>query len=182
VRFVALALALAATAHAGSDAAVAMSAMKGVEDTINEQFAHDKADPVDPWEPLGDARGTYLPGYGAVFTFEMSLVNVTPMMPFHASVSPQEVKAVHTRKIKKLPLLKSAMQDLFVKSATALTTLPAGERITVEAFLDYFTFEDRAGLPRRLIMTASRQKIMDAVARHAGTAQFATLIEERDEQ
>lgn len=186
MRFVSLmavaALSFAGLVYAGTEPTVTVSAMKVVEDTINGQFLHDAADPVDPWEPLGDARGTYLPGYGAVFTFEMSLVNVTPITPFHASVSAQEIKSVHARKIKKLPLLKNAMRDLIVKSATTLSTLPSTEQITVEAFLDYFSFEDRASLPRRLIMTASRQKILDAVARHAAAAEFATLIEERDEQ
>jgi len=168
--------------YASSEPTVTMSALKAVEDTINRQFVHDLADPVDPWQPLGDARGTYLPGYGAVFTFEMSLVNVTPITPFHVEVTPQEVKSVHARKIKKLPLVRSAMRDLIVKSATALSSLPSTEQITLEAFLDYFSFEDRTGLPRRLIMTANRQKVLDAVARHATAAELATLIGEREEQ
>jgi hypothetical protein len=168
--------------YATTEATVTVSALKAVEDAINSQFVHDVADPVDPWEQLGDARGTYLPGYGAVFTFEMSLVNVMPITPFHLEISPQEVKAVHARKVKKLPVLKSAMRDLIVKSATTLSALPPTQQITVEGFLDYFSFEDRTTLPRRLIMTASRQKILDAVARHAAAAEFATLIEERQEQ
>ncbi len=176
------ALSFAGLVYANSEPTVTVSALKAVEDTINSQFVHDLVDPVDPWEPLGDARGTYLSGYGAVFTFEMSLVNVTPITPFHASISAQEVKSVHARKIRKLPLLKIAMRDLMVKSATTLSTLPSSEQITVDAFLDYFSFEDRANLPRRVVMTASRQKILDAVARHAAAAEFATLIEEHEEQ
>lgn len=168
--------------YAGSEPTVTMSALKVVEDTINRQFQHDVAEPIDPWEPLGDARGTYVPGYGAVFTFEMSLVNVTPITPFHVEISPQEIRAVHARKIKKLTPLQSAMRDLIVRAATALSALPPNEQITIEVFLDYFSFEDRTNLPRRLTMTASRQKIMDAVARHASEADFAALIEERDEQ
>ena len=178
-------MAIAALAYASSEPVVTVSALKVVEDTINRQFVHDTVDPVDPWEPLGDARGTYLPGYGALFTFEMSLVNVTPITPFHAEISPQEIKSVHGRKIKKLPLVKTAMRDLIVKSTAtlSLSAMPPTEHdFTVEAFLDYFSFEDRTNLPRRLIMTANRQKIVDAVARHAAAAEFATLIEERDEQ
>jgi hypothetical protein len=181
VRVLAL-MAVAALAYASSEPAVTMPALKALEDTINMRFVHDLADPIDPWEPLGDARGTYLPDYGAVFTFEMSLVNVMPITPFHAEISAQEIKLVHARKIKKLPLVKTAMRDLIVKSATTLTAMPSTEQITVEAFLDYFSFEDRTNLPRRLVMTASRQKILDAVARHAAATEFATLIEERDEQ
>ena len=187
MRFVPLmavaALGFGGLVYAGSEPVMSLSALKVVEDTINRQFAPDLKDyAADSWEPLGDSRGTYLPGYGAVFTFEMSLVNVTPITPFHATISAQEIKAVHARKIRKLALLKNAMRDLIVKSATALSTLPPTEQITVEAFLDYFSFEDRANLPRRLVMTASRQKILDAVARHAVTGEFATLIEEREDQ
>jgi hypothetical protein len=74
------------------------------------------------------------------------------------------------------------MRDLIVKSATALSAIPPTEQITFEAFLDYFSFEDRTGLPRRLVMTANRQKLLDAVARHAPVAELAALIQEREEQ
>jgi hypothetical protein len=175
-------MAFAARAYASSEPAVSVSALKVVEDATNRQFLHDAADPADPWDQLGDARGTYLTGYGAVFTFEMSLVNVEAITPFHVEVTAQEVKSVHARKMKKLPLLKSAMRDLIVKSATALSAIPPTEQITFEAFLDYFSFEDRTGLPRRLVMTANRQKLLDAVARHAPVAELAALIQEREEQ
>ena len=106
---------------------------------------------------------------------------MTPPFPFHPEISPAEIKDIHARKLKKLPLLKSAMRDLIVKAASSLITLPPTEQITFEAFLDSFSFEDRTGLPRRLTMTASRQKILDAVARHATADDLAALIEIREE-
>src|ERR1700722_14310911 len=78
---------------------VSISALNKIEKATNERFAPDAG---DPWELLGDARGTYLPGYGGLFTFEMSLVNVQPISPFHMTVTPQEIKSIHERKIKKL--------------------------------------------------------------------------------
>lgn len=170
--------AFAGLVHAGNEPVVSISALKVVEEAINKQFQIDSA---DPWEPLGDARGSYLPGYGAVFTFEMSLVNVAPLTPFHLTVTSQEIKTIHDRKIKKLAVLKSTMRDLIVRAASSLTTLPSAEQITLEAFLDNFSFEDRTGLPRRFTMTASRQKLLDAVAHHATPANLAALIEEREE-
>jgi hypothetical protein len=172
-------LAFAGLVYASNEPVVSLASLKVVEDAATKLFMPDS---IDPWEALGDARGTYLAGYGTVFTFEMSLVNVTPITPFHVEITAQEIKSVHARKIKKLPVLKSAMQDLIVKAATSLTTQPPTEQITFEAFLDYFSFEDRTNLPRRLVMTVSRQKILDAVARHAPATEFATLIEEREEQ
>jgi hypothetical protein len=157
---------------------VPISALQRVEKATNDRFAPDAG---DSWALLGDARGTYLPGYGGLFTFEMSLVNVQPITPFHMTVTPQEIKTVHERKIKKLVVLKSAMRELLLQSATSLSTLPPTEQITFEAYLIAFSFEDRTGLPRRLTMTASRQKLLDAVTNHATPAALAALIEEREE-
>jgi len=157
---------------------VSISALQKIEKATNDRFAPDAG---DPWALLGDARGTYLPGYGGLFTFEMSLVNVQPITPFHMTVTPQEIKTVHERKIKKLVVLKSAMRELMLQSAASLSTLPPTEQITFEAYLIAFSFEDRTGLPRRLTMTASRQKLLDAVANHATPAALASLIEEREE-
>jgi len=179
LKAVVAALLFAGILFAGSEPVVSISALKAVEEITNKQFL--PVAEIDPWDPLGDARGSYLPGYGALFTFELSLTNVTPPFPFHPEISPAEIKDIHARKLKKLPLLKSAMRDLIVKAASSLITLPPTEQITFEAFLDSFSFEDRTGLPRRLTMTASRQKILDAVARHATADDLAALIEIREE-
>lgn len=157
---------------------VSISALQRVEKAANERFAPDAG---DPYELLGDARGTYVPGYGGFFTFEMNLVNVQPITPFHMTVSPQEVRSIHERKIKKLVALKSAMRDLMLQSAASLSTLPPTEQITFEAFLIHLSYEDRSGLPRRLTMTTSRQKLLDAAAKHATPADLASLIEVREE-
>jgi hypothetical protein len=157
---------------------VSIAALQRVEKATNDRFAPEA---TDPWALLGDARGTYLPGYGGLFTFEMSLVNVQPITPFHMTVTPQEIKSVHERKIKKLAVLKSAMRELLLQSAASLTTLPPTEQITFEAYLISFSFEDRAGLPRRLTMTLQRQKLLDAAANHATPAALAALVEEREE-
>jgi hypothetical protein len=163
---------------AESEPVVSVSALKAVEAATDKQF---QPDATDPWDLLGEARGTYLPGYGAVFTFEMNLVNVTPISPFHMTVTPQEVKSIHERKLRKLVLLKGAMRDLLVKAASSLNTLPPAEQITFEAYIFAFSFEDRTGLPRRLTVTANRQKLLDAVALHATPADLAAIIEVQEE-
>lgn len=174
----ALLLALAGICSAASEPLVSVSALKEVEKISDARF---QPDANDPWELLGFTRGTYLPGYGAVFTFEMNLVNVTPLSPFHTTITKEEVRAVHERKIRKLVLLKSAMYDLLAQAASSLSTLPATEKITFQALLINLSFEDRTGLPRRITMTANRQKLLDAVARHAKPADLAALIEAQEE-
>jgi hypothetical protein len=73
------------------------------------------------------------------------------------------------------------MRDSVVKAASSLQTLPPSESIVFEAHLLNNPYEDYSGLPWRVTMTANRQKIMDAVARHAAPAEISSLIEERKE-
>ena len=171
---------VAVLAHPGSTpevnaSRVPVAALNEIEKTTNDRFTS------DPWDSLGDTRGSYLPGYGAIFTFEMSLVRVTPISPFHLTTSPEEIKSVHDRKVKQLAVLKDAMRDMLVKAAATLTTLPPSEQICFEAYFFSQSFEDHRGLPQRLSMTANRQKLMDAVARHAKPAEISALVEEREE-
>lgn len=169
------AVSFAMPVSAGSDASVSVSALKSVEQFTDSQFSG------EPWELLGDTRGTYLPGYGVVFTFELSLVYVSPLTPFHLTATPQEIKSIHDRKIKQLAILREGMRSLLVKAASTLTGVAPAESIVIEAHLLGQPFEDHAGLPWRLTMTAQRQKLLDAVAHHATPADIAALIEERKE-
>jgi hypothetical protein len=176
---VALLMAMAAAAW-GQTAkpAIPLTTLKEVEKAANARLI---AGPADPWSVLGDARSTYLPGGGTVVTFELALANLTPISPFHPSVSPEERRSAHDRKVKNLAALKVAMREMIARAATGLTAMPGNEQITFEAFLFNFNWEDRAGLPERLTVCANRQKVADAVARHASAAEMASLFEERSE-
>jgi hypothetical protein len=157
---------------------VSASTLKEVEKGADMRLL---AAPADPWNVLGNARSTYLPGYGAVITFEMTLANLTPISPFHQSVTEKERRAGHDRKVKNLIALKVAMREMVAQAATALATMPGREQITLEAFLFNFNWEDRTGLPDRITICANRQKIVDAVAHHATVKEMASLFEERSE-
>jgi hypothetical protein len=176
---IALFLAMAAVSWAQSAApAVTVKDIRGVEKATDTRLL---AAPADPWGVLGDARGTYLPGYGAVFTFELTLANLTPISPFHMTVTPEEKRTGHSRKLKNLAALKIAMRDMVTHAATALDAMPGNEQIIFEAFLFNFNWEDRTGLPDRVTVCATRQKVADAVARHASAAEMASLFEEHSE-
>jgi len=157
---------------------ISIKALKEVEKATDGRL---RAPAQDPWGILGDARGTYLPGYGALFTFEMALANLAPVTPFHLTVTPAEKKSGHDRKVKNLITLKAAMREMIVTAATVLAAMPADEQITFEAYLFSFNWEDHAGLPERVTFSASRQKVADAVARHATAIEMASLFEERSE-
>jgi hypothetical protein len=158
--------------------AVSLTSLKEVEKATDTRLL---AAPADPWNVLGNARGTYLPGYGTIVTFELTLANLTPVSPFHPTVTAQDKRSGHDRKAKNLIALKAAMREMVEHAATALATMPGGEQITFEAFLFNFNWEDRTGLPDRLTICANRQKLADAVTRHANAKEMASLFEERSE-
>jgi hypothetical protein len=175
----ALVMTMAAAAWAEtSKTAVPLATLKEVEKATDTRLL---AGPADPWSVLGDARSTYLPGDGIVVSFELALVNLTPVTPFHATITPQEKRSAHDRKVKNLVALKAAMREMIAHTATTLTAMPGNEQITFEAFLFNFNWEDRAGLPDRLTVCASRQKVADAIARHTSATEMASLFEERSE-
>ena len=175
----ALFLAIATTAWGQAPKpSVPLATIKEVEKTTNTRLG---VAPADPWNVLGDARGTYLPGYGTLVTFELTLANLTPISPFHPAVTVQEKRSGHDRKVKNLAALRMAMREMAASAAAKLSAMPANEQVTFEAFLFYFSYEDRTGLPDRLIICANRQKIADALARHASATEMASLFEERSE-
>jgi hypothetical protein len=176
-----IALFLVMTAVSWAQTSKSAVPLKTVQEVEKATDARLLQAPADPWNVLGDARGTYLPGAGAVFTFELTLANLTPISPFHPTATAEEKRSGHTRKTKNLIALKAAMRDMIAHAATTLATMPGEEQITFEAFLFNFSYEDRTGLPDRLTVCANRQKVADAVARHASTTEMASLFEERSE-
>jgi hypothetical protein len=160
-------------------AAVEPAGLKTVEGSINDKLRSNLADPFDM---LGRARGSYLPGYGAVFTFELNLVTLSPLAntPFGQTISPKEISALHDRKLKKLDVLRDSMRDLMLSAGSTLTAVPAGERVQIEAFLFNYRWENAAGLPHKVVMTAERQKLADAKASKASAADLASIIQETE--
>ncbi len=150
-----------------------------VEKSINEEFANASGDPYDL---LGNARGTYLGGYGALFTVELDLVNASSITPnpFKQTVTPQEIAATRERKLKKLTILRESMRSLMVNAGGTLEGLPPNERVSMEAVLFYNKWEDSRGMPRRLFLSAEKQKLLAARAGHAGQTELAGIIEEQE--
>jgi hypothetical protein len=112
----------------------------------------------------------------------MNLVTLPPLAfsPFSQTTSPQELTALHDRKVKKLAALRDAMHDLMLTAGGALTTLAGDERVTMEAFLFNYRWEKTAGLPHKLVMTAERQKLVDGKGGKLSTADLAAIIQETE--
>lgn len=137
----------------------------------------------DPYELLGTARGTSLNGYGAVFTAELDLINAGSFSPnpFKPKVSPQELASVRERKEKNLKILRDQMRTMMINAGSTLDGMPPNERVTMETFLFYYAWENSKGMPQRILMTAEKQKLLDAKAAHATPQELASIIEEQDQ-
>lgn len=160
-------------------AAVEQTSLTAVESAINDRF---RSNLNDPFDLLGRARGSYLPGYGAVFTVEMNLVSLPPLAftPFGQAPSKTETSALRDRKAKKLVLLREVMRDLMLNAGTMLAAMPAGERVTMEAFLFNYRGENTTGLPHKVVMTADRQKLAEAKAAKISGAELLAIIQESE--
>ena len=131
---------------------------------------------------MGTARGTYLDGYGAMFSVELNLVLVSPLnvSPFKPGISEAEVMAMHDRKEHKVESLKESMRGLMVGASKTLTGLPANEHIVMEAFLFNYRWENTRNLPHRIILRASKQQLLDAAAKKITGTEFAKLFDEQE--
>ena len=155
---------LATLCFAASEPVVSLASLKAVESSINDRM---RSNINEPYDLLGPARGTYLEGYGAVFTVEMNLVLVSPFMnsPFKQTISDKEISDLHERKVKKVDGLKMTMRELMTSASKTLPGLPTQERIVMEAFLFNYRWENARGLPHRLRPCRGER---GAHRRHAG--------------
>ena len=88
-----LLIAAATLCLAATEPRVSRASIVAVEKSINEEFANKSGEPYDV---LGNARGTYLEGYGALFTVELDLINTGPLTPnpFKQTITPQEIAVI----------------------------------------------------------------------------------------
>ncbi len=180
MRKILIALCVTTVCFAAGEPVVSKATVTAVEGWINQALS---SGPADPYELLGTARGTYLSGYGALFTFELDLINAGPLNPnpFKPKVTPQEVAMTRERKMKNLAVLKDSMRTLMVNASGTLEGMPSNEHVAMEATLFYYSWENSKDMPRRILMTAEKQKLQDAKAAHAGPQELAGIIDTREQ-
>ena len=174
-----LLIAVASLCFGASESRLSLASLKAVEASINDRV---RSNINDPYDLLGEARGTYLEGYGAVFTVYIDLVTASPLnlSPFKQTISDKEIAELHDRKARKVVALKGAMRDLMASACKTLPALPDDEHIVMEAFLFNYNWEQSRGLPHRIMLTARKQKLIDALNRHLTGAEFAALFDEEE--
>jgi hypothetical protein len=137
---------------------VGRAVLEKIEKTLDQSVAATIAN--DPFELLGGTRAIYLKGYGAVLTAELNLV-ITPVTPFHPRPDKNGIAKLREKKLQRYEILKKAMRQMLVESAASLDAVPPDEQVALGMWLLYRNFEDRTGLPSRVLMAAPRQKLLD---------------------
>ena len=114
---------------------------------------------TDPIDVLGNTRGVYLDGYGAVFTTELSPVFTPGLSPFQPNISEQDKEKVRQRKLARLPVVERLMNSMLQSAAKDLT-VPDDQQIVVAVQFLYLPYEDSSGLPGQIVVKASRLAIL----------------------
>jgi hypothetical protein len=129
--------------------------------------------PQDPAEVLGLTQGTYIQGFGAIFLSEVNLAPAAGISPFHPTVSADEVRRTHEKKLQRMAAIRTAMRGMLVDSARSLDSVPADEQIAVGLSLFYWKWENRDGLPAQIVMHAPRKMLLQS-----GSAEQASIVSE----
>ncbi len=111
---------------------------------------------ADPMMVLGATRAVYLEGYGVVFTTEVDLIQTPGMQLMFGKMTPEDVGRIHGRKAKNVAALKSAMTEMIKTAAGTLLQIPVDQKVIVAVRMLYMPWENTAGLPSQIVMTATR--------------------------
>ena len=157
---------------------------QGVKISTLEDFEHRLeaklalTPPPNPFEVLFPAPAIYVPGVGVVLSSIVNLAYLTPPSPFRPPFTPEEKTGFRQRKLDHLPILEQDLREVMVETAVAsdLELMPANERIIIGVTLFYFKWEDSTGLPRQIVMSAERQKLLEA---RRAKIDLATVVQEQ---
>jgi len=141
--------------HPGASA-VSPSTVTPLERRFNDRLSSlfDKNDPLDL---LGNTRGVYLDGFGAVFTTDLSLVITPAPTPFRGPITKDMANSIRQKKIQRLPFLKAAMKEMMQNMARTFVQVPDDQQMVLVVRFYYEPWEDMNGMPSQLLMRASRR-------------------------
>jgi len=124
-----------------------------------EQRMDERVVAIAPDEPaylLGATRGVYLEGYGVVFTAEVDLLPAAAPNPFRPAYTKQDILRLKGKKQLRIGMLRQQMRQTLMAAAVPLDSVPPDERIALAVTIPYYSWEDGAGLPRQILMSAPR--------------------------
>jgi hypothetical protein len=169
IGFVFLTLAsVLATAALGIPARIALAQsvkINGLEDFEHRLEAKlAQTPPPRPFEVLFPAPAIYVSGVGVMLSSIVNLAYIEQPSPFRGPYTPKELAGFRDAKLRHVPILEQGMREVMVETAAAadMDAVPANERIVLGVTLFYFKWEDSSGLPRQIVMSAEKQKLLQA--------------------
>jgi hypothetical protein len=118
--------------------------------------------PLDPAEVLGVSQGAYIQGYGAILLSEVNLAPAAGISPFHPTVSADEIRRTHEKKVQRMGAIRNAIRAMLVDSARSLDSVPPEEQVAVGVTLFYWKWENHDGLPAQIVMHAPRKALLQS--------------------
>jgi hypothetical protein len=112
-----------------------------------------------PCVVLGQTRGLYVSGLGAVFTAEVEL-SVTPggVGIFQTQISAEQKAKYRKDKLAHVPLLEQTLRDMALAlSASPALKLADTDQVVVATRLVYRPWEDMSGLPGQIVARLDRR-------------------------
>jgi hypothetical protein len=138
------------------------SSLRDLERAADSSFENLIKD--DPLSILGMTRAVYLDGYGIVFSTEVELAASAAPNPFRPAYSKEDIARLKEKKKLRIGFLKASMRGILMNFAATLQTMPAKENLAIAVTIPYFRWEDTAGMPRQILVSAPRQALLDAKA------------------
>ena len=125
-----------------------------------------------PFTLLQDAKGSYLPNFGAVFHLEVNLHPLRLMWPFDMRPhTAEELQKARELKLQRIRQLKTHLSKLLLEYGVKLSEVPADQNVAIAVHLFNLPSE-QSDLPTQLVIEASRGALLDAQARQLTLEEF----------
>ncbi len=150
--------------------------LRTVERSIDRGFERRLLAGGAPMIKIGNTRGGYLQGFGAVFTLEVNVVPMANVSPFKPSYTEQELRQLNQKKRGRLSELEELGAGILVKEAGKLGAIPEEEQMALMISLFHFTWEDTGDLPAQVVIQAPRRALLDRQAGRISEQELAKLL------
>ena len=126
-----------------------------------------------PFTLLQDAKGSYLPHFGAVFQLEVNLHPMRLISPFDMRpYTPEELRKARDAKLERVRELKTRLSALLLEHGVKLSEVPPDQGVAIVVHLFNLPSEQSEGLPTQLVMETNRATLLDAQAQRMTVAEF----------
>ena len=132
----------------------------------------------DPCQMMGNTRGVYLDGYGAVFTTLVALTPTPTPNPFH-SFTQKDFDDIHDAKMRQIPIMKEKMRTMLLMMAADPSlegVRPHEQIVTGVTFFYYKQWENITGLPQQFVMGGEKQKLLDVQTGRVPRSELDSII------